>query len=158
LQIKKPPLPEWASEFSKGRPGSGGYSKPGTDVRGQTPSDDLKDNEVEVAMGNLALKNPHAVDTAHLIFEAATKKLHKSKLSEIYSTSHLILIGRIGSPGDFGSDDVLRSFKQVWNTPEFERCVELLCAGNGLKRARWQCNEGDFGQSEDFRFTLQWGA
>eukprot|EP00746_Dinoflagellata_sp_MGD_P167071 gnl/MRDRNA2_/MRDRNA2_97404_c0_seq1.p1 gnl/MRDRNA2_/MRDRNA2_97404_c0~~gnl/MRDRNA2_/MRDRNA2_97404_c0_seq1.p1 ORF type:complete len:234 (+),score=37.61 gnl/MRDRNA2_/MRDRNA2_97404_c0_seq1:70-771(+) len=152
MAIKKPPHPG----FSKS--GTGGYSKPGENVRAQTPSHELSENEVEVALGNLALKNHQAVDTANLIFEAATKKLHKSKLSEIYSNPNLILSGRIGAPGDFQSDSVLRSFSKVWNTPEFERAVELLCAGNGLKRARWQCNEGDFGQSEDFRFTLQWGA
>merc|ERR1719388_302822 len=99
--------------------------KPGEDVRAQTPSHDLREQEVEVALGNLALKNPVAVDTANLIFEAATKKLRKSKLSEIYSTSHLILSGRIGAPGDFESDEVLRNFRKIWNTEEFERSVEL---------------------------------
>lgn len=152
LSIQKPPH----QGFSKGP--SGGYSKPGADVRAQTPAHELRENEIEVALGNLALKNHQAVDTANMIFEAATKKLHKSKLSEVYSSSHLTLTGRIGAPGDFESDNVLQSFRKVWNTPEFERSVELLCACNGLKRARWQCNDGDFMQSEDFRFTLQWGA
>merc|ERR1712087_524949 len=125
-------------------------------------SDNALESNVEQTLGNLALRNPKAVDVATRLIDLAGAKIGRSRLKELYAARAVVLSGKLGGAADFGSDRTIQDLAQVWQDQAFEEVVQCLCAVHGFARGEWNVSSSvDYpGQptQTEARFALHWHA
>jgi len=117
---------------------------------------------VEKKLGSLGLRSPESVDVAMRLVDLAVAKVGCSKFKELYEAKAVILSGKLGRAGDFGSDNMIQDFARVWQEQVFEEAVQCLCVAQGFARGTWNvAMSTDYpGQSAmtEARFALHWAG
>mmetsp|Transcript_72623 Transcript_72623/g.164846 ORF Transcript_72623/g.164846 Transcript_72623/m.164846 type:complete len:206 (+) Transcript_72623:51-668(+) len=120
-----------------------------------------REAQAEKQLGRIALRNAEAVELASQLIDLAIAKLKRSRLKDVYEAKAVSLAGKLGRPGDFGSDKVIGNLAGVWQEDAFAEAVQCFCSLHGLTGGKWNvATASDYpGQepSTEARFSVHWG-